>query len=208
MRHEKRLTILLLAFAMALVAGCQQAEGRRGTGRQGAADAPASITLPVGTTISVRIADAVDSNHNHAGDLLTGIVDPSVFLGNHVVIPRGTEAHIRVMEDKKGGHLHGKAAVHLELVGLVINDEKLNIDSNDYKKQQGALSAKLKGTGTASAAGGASAATSATPEGGAVGPIIAIFRAAKIAMPAGTRVPFKLTTPFTFDQPVEAAAQP
>src|SRR5437016_2367213 len=127
MKKDKRSAIVILVLALALTAGWQQAAGRRGKAQE-AASAPAPITLPAGTTISVRIADAVNSNHNHTGDLLTGIVDPSVFIGKHVVIPRGTEAHIRVMEDKKGGHLAGKAAIELELVGLVINDEKLDID--------------------------------------------------------------------------------
>src|ERR1700681_2678917 len=48
------------------------------------ADAPMRITLPAGTTISVRIADQVSSSHNHTGDLITGIVDPSVFIADHV----------------------------------------------------------------------------------------------------------------------------
>ena len=230
MRQNKWLTILLFAFAVTLLgagrgaqSGQERAQDAGGAPAtitlppqeapavtlpaQEAAPAPAPITLPVGTTISVRIADAVDSNHNHPGDLITGTVDPSVFIANHVVIPRGTEAHMRMMEDKKGGHLAGKAAVNLELVGLVINDEKLDVDSDGYRKKQGALSAKLKGTGTASANAGASAATSPNPAGGAVGPIIAVFRAAKVQMPAGTRIPFKLETPFTFDTPVDPPAQ-
>ena len=51
------------------------------------------ILLPAGTEISVRIADRVDTNHLHSGDLLTGIVDPSLMYNERVVIPRGTEAH-------------------------------------------------------------------------------------------------------------------
>ena len=32
-----------------------------------------------------------------------------MLVNDHVVIPRGTEAHIRMVEDKMGGHLHGKS---------------------------------------------------------------------------------------------------
>ncbi len=167
----------------------------------------AQITLPSGLSISIRITDAVNTNHNHAGDLIMGTVDPSVLIGDHVVIPRGTEAHMRLTEDKKGGHLHGKAAVTLELVALVMNKEKLDVDTDEYGKKQGALSAKFEGASKASASSGASAATSATPEGGVVGPVIAVFRAAKVEMPAGTRIPFTLTAPFTFSNPVGEGAQ-
>jgi hypothetical protein len=199
------LPILLLACVpFALGQAQEQTQNAPGTSKD--PNAPATVTLQPGTTISVRIADVVDSSHNHTGDLLTGIVDPSVLIDNHVVIPRGTEAHVRLMEDKKGGHIHGKAEVRLELVGLVMNKEKLDVDTDEHTKKQGALSAKLKGTGRASASAGASAATSPTPEGGVVGPIIAVFRAAKIVMPAGTRVDFKLTDPFTFDEPIDPTA--
>jgi hypothetical protein len=187
-----------------MIAGNTTQEQRRTNEKP---DARNPITLPSGTTISVRIADEVNSSHNHAGDLITGMVDPSVFIADHVIIPRGTEAHMRVSQDRKGGKLHGKAAVKLELVGLVINKEKLDVDSDNYGKKQGALSAKVKGAGTAGAAGASGAATSATPEGGAAGPIIAVFRAAKVHLPAGTRIPFTLTTPFTFDVPMEQSSQ-
>ena len=170
-------------------------------------DTSSQITLPSGLTISIRITDEVNTNHNHTGDLVTGSVDPSVLIGDHVVIPRGTEAHMRLTEDKKGGHVHGKAAVTLELVALVMNKEKLDVDTDEYGKKQGALSAKFDGASKASASSGASAATSATPEGGVVGPVIAVFRAAKVEMPAGTRIPLTLTAPFTFSSPVGEDAQ-
>ncbi len=72
-------------------------------------DDEGTVTLPSGYVIPVRLADEVNSSHDKAGDLFTGAVDPSVLVNDHVVIPRGTEAHIRMVEDKKGGHLHGKA---------------------------------------------------------------------------------------------------
>jgi len=51
----------------------------------------------------VRLADEVTSSHDKAGDLFTGTVDPSVLVHDHVVIPRGTEAHIRMLEAKRAG---------------------------------------------------------------------------------------------------------
>jgi hypothetical protein len=159
----------------------------------------AEVTLPSGTIVSVRIADNVNSSHNHSGDLITGVVDPSVLIGNQVVIPRGTEAHMRLMEDKKGGRLHGKASVRLELIALVMNKEKQDVSSDDYGKRQGALSAKAKSEANATASGGVRAAGSANPVVGAADPIIAIFRPAKVEFPAGTRISFTLTSSFTFE---------
>lgn len=157
MRCWKLFTVLPF-FCVPLLLGCQgqpEAEPERIAGNTAHAQAQPSepadgsipITLPVGTTISVRIADAVNSNHNHTGDLITGIVDPSVFIADHVVIPRGTEAHVRLVLNRKGGRLHGKVDVRLELVNLVLNKEKLDVDSDEYRKKQSALDSKLEGTG-------------------------------------------------------------
>ena len=158
------------------------------------------IALPVGTEISVRIADRVDTNHLHSGDLLTGIVDPSLMYNNRVVIPRGTEAHVQLVENKKGGHLVGKAEVQLELVGLVMNGQEMEVVSDTYHKDQGVIAAKVKSAGPASAGAGADVATGSGP-GAGVSPVVAMFHAAKVDLPPETRVKFTLTAPLTFVKP-------
>lgn len=161
------------------------------------------VTLPAGTTISVRLADTVNSNRNRAGDFFSGTVDPSLLVDNRVVIPRGTEAHLRLMRDKKGGHLHGRAEVRLELVGLVLNGRKLSVDSSAYDKKKGVLSSKIEAEAEPSARATAGVALAGDPSG-VGGPVIAVFRAAKVVKPAGSRIEFRLLAPFTFQQvPVE-----
>jgi hypothetical protein len=199
MRNPLRWIVLLASVFLLLLAGHTTAAQR--AQKSAKREASSQITLRPGAVISVRVADTVNSSHNHAGDLITGAVDPSVLINNRVVIPRGTEAHLRLMEDKKGGRIHGKAAIRLELVALVLNQEKQDVDSDDYGKKEGALEAKAKGEALAGASGGIRAAASANPVVGAADPIIAIFRPAKVEIPAGTRIPFTLTTPFTFDRP-------
>jgi len=203
MRNPLRWTVLggTLASVFLLLLTGHTATAQRPKKTANRREASSQITLRPGAVISVRIADTVNSSHNHTGDLITGTVDPSVLINNRVVIPRGTEAHLRLMEDKKGGRIHGKAAIRLELVALVLNQEKQDVDSDDYGKKEGALEAKAKGEALAGASGGIRAAASANPVVGAADPIIAVFRPAKVELPAGTRIPFTLTAPFTFDRP-------
>lgn len=161
------------------------------------------VTLPAGTTISVRLADTVNSNRNRAGDLFSGTVDPSLLVDNRVVIPRGTEAHLRLMRDKKGGHLRGRAEVRLELVGLILNGRQLSVDSSAYDKKKSALSTKIGAEAEPSARATAGVALAGDPSG-VGGPVIAVFRAAKVVKPAGSRIEFRLLAPFSFQQvPVE-----
>jgi hypothetical protein len=164
-------------------------------------DNPDTVTLPSGTVIPVRIADEVNSNKDKKGDLYTGTVDPSVLIHNHVVIPRGTEAHVRLVEDKKGGHLHGKAKVRLELVSLVMNGERLGVETDQPSKHEGSTHAK------------ASAEAKKGPQGAGVmtgnpgdlaGPVIAVFAAPKVDVKPGSRIQFTLEEPFTFQPPVQA----
>jgi hypothetical protein len=157
-----------------------------------------TVTLPSGYVIPVRLADEVNSSHDKTGDLFTGTVDPSVLVNDHVVIPRGTEAHIRMVEDKKGGHLHGKAKVRLELVSLIINGERLGVDTNAPKKEKGSASTKASAEAKKGPQG---AGVVAGNPGAVAGPVIAAFSAAKVDVKPGSRIQFTLESPFTFEPP-------
>lgn len=166
-------------------------------------DVPAEgerVTLPPNTIISVRIADEINSSKNHTGDIFTGIVDPSVLVHDQVMVPRGTEAHVRMAEDKKGGHIHGKAQVRLELVGLVLNGRRLGVESDQEVRGQGAAAAKAKAEVKSGEHLG-SATGVAGPAGSAAGPVIAVFSAAKVEIKPNSRVEFILAEPFTFARP-------
>lgn len=165
-----------------------------------------SVTLPSGSVIHVRLADEVNSGHDKAGELYTGTVDPSVLIGDHVVIPRGTEAHVRLVDVKKGGHFHGKANVRLELISLIINGERLGVESNQPGKDEGAAHAKASAAAKKSPEG-AGGAMVGNPGAAAV-PIIAAFSAAKVDVKPGTRIDFTLEQPFTFRPPPPQSTNP
>jgi hypothetical protein len=167
------------------------------------------ITLPEGFMIPIRITDEINSKHAHTGEMYSGSVDPSVLVNDVVVIPRGTEAHLRLTHLKKGGHVHGNAKVSIELVSLIINGRRLEVESNELTKKKGAMEAKGDAVVKKAPSGGDSLA--GEPVGAAL-PVIAAFSAAKVQVKPGSRVEFKLEAPFTFrKQPVTAGlyqAQP
>jgi hypothetical protein len=184
--------------------GTQDRDAQQDRDRTSADTDSDTVILPSGYIIPVRLADEVNSSHDQAGDLFTGTVDPSVLVHDHVVIPRGTEAHIRMVEDKKGGHLHGKAKVRLELVSLVINGERLGVDSNAPSKEKGSGSAKI----SAEKQKGPQGAGVLVNPGAAAAPVIAAFSAAKVDVKPGSRIQFTLQSPFTFEPPpVNTSAQ-
>jgi len=156
------------------------------------------ITLPEGFTIPVRITDEINSKRAHTGEMYSGSVDPSVLVNDAVVIPRGTEAHIRMSHLKKGGHVQGDAKVTLELVSLIINGRRLEVESNELTKKKSAASTKAEAVTKRAPS---SADTLAGEPVGAALPVIAAFSAAKVLVKPGSRVQFQLEAPFTFRKP-------
>jgi hypothetical protein len=212
----KRWTSSFLALALAAlwllpvhqVSGQNTARPQASQNQPSSSDAPDTITLPEGTVISVRIADKINSSHNQAGDIFIGTVDPSVLVDSRVVIPRGTEAHLRMMEDKKGGRFRGNAEVEVELISLVIDGKKIDADSDVAKKKKGALSAKATAEIKPGAVGAAEVAVSVNPIGAVALGGIAVLKAAKVEMKPGSRIAFTLASPLTLDSPTAASLPP
>jgi hypothetical protein len=212
----KRWTSSFLALTLAplWLLSVHQVSGQNTSHPQASQDQPSSsdaldtITLPEGTVISVRIADKINSSHSQAGDILIGTVDPSVLVDSRVVIPRGTEAHLRVMEDKKGGRLHGNAEVEVELISLIIDGKKIDADSDVVKKKKGALSTKTTAEIKPGAVGVAEVAVSVNPIGAVALGGIAVLKTAKVEMKPGSRIAFTLASPLTLDSLTAASLPP
>ena len=212
----KRWTSSFLALGLAplwllpvhQVSGQNTAHPQASQEQPSSSDAPDTITLPEGTVISVRIADKINSSHNQAGAIFVGTVDPSVLVDSHVVIPRGTEAHLLMVEDKKGGRFHGNAEVEVELISLVIDGKKIDADSDVVKKKKGALSTKATAVIKPGAVGAAEVAVSVNPIGAVALGGIAVLKAAKVEMKPGSRIAFTLASPLTLDSPTAASLPP
>jgi len=69
------------------------------------------------------------------------------------------------------------------------------------EKKKGALSTKAKGEVKPGAAGAAEVAASVNPVGAVALGGIAAFKAAKVDLKPGARLPFTLSAPFTFNPP-------
>src|SRR5689334_22652871 len=52
----------------------------------------ASMTIPAGTTVTVRMAESVDSESSHAGQIVRATVDTPVMINGRVAVPQGAEA--------------------------------------------------------------------------------------------------------------------
>ncbi len=94
--------------------------------------------------------------------------------------------------------------MQLELVSLIMNGERLGVDTNEPKKEKGSGSAKASAEAKKAPQG---AGVMAGNPSAAAGPVIAAFAAAKVAVKPGSRIEFTLESPFTFEPPPPNSAR-
>jgi len=121
------------------------------------AKSSASVTIPAGTQISVRIIDAIDSTKNHVGDRFQASLDEALWVDGNLVIPKGADVYGRLEESKETGTFTGRSELRLTLTGIVVHGRPVPLVTGDYE-----LTGKSKGESTAKR----------TIGGGAIGSII------------------------------------
>jgi hypothetical protein len=157
----------------------------------------AQNTPSAGTTVSVRMIDAVDSSSDPAGKQYHATVTKPVNAGNNVLIEQGSDATMTLARN-------GSAWV-AELTSLVINGQSVAVTSSPANVTGGAQNAMA---GAANAVGsvlrGFGRRANPAPAAGAVA------TGARVVLPPGTNLSFVLgATPSTSaEPPVLAAAAP
>jgi hypothetical protein len=194
MRRNK-LAILALAAALALT----------WPNFASAAASPADTaqyTVPAGTVITVRMIDSVDSKTSRPGDEFAATVAEPVVVGDHVVIPKGSEATTRLVEVKSAGHIKGQSELELELTQLTVDGRAYSVSTGVHTEKgssRGKHSAKVIGGGAglgaligAIAGGGKGAAIGAAVGAGAGTAVEATTRGQQVKVPSEAKVDFTL----------------
>ena len=168
---------------------------------------PAKVTVPDGTTFSIRMTDGVDSERNQVGDTFHGSLDSPVVVGDRTVIPAGADVSGRVVDVKSAGRFAGNATLVLELTQLAYNGNTYPIHSNTWSKSsvgKGKATAAKVGGGAALGAligglagGGKGAAIGATVGAGAGTGVSAAGHGEQIRLGPESVVTFQLQSPVT-----------
>lgn len=174
---------------------------------------PASdwVTVPAGTTITVRMIDTVDSQNNRIGDIFRANLDEDLVINDQVLAPRGTDVRGRLSEAKSAGRIAGKSELQLELTEILINNRPYPLITGEYEvsgKSRGGQSAKVIGATTvagavigAIAGGGKGAAIGAATGAGAGTAIQVLTKGEQVHVPSETLLDFRLEIPATLPAP-------
>src|SRR6266851_2916619 len=141
-------------------------------------DTGSGVELPAGTNITIRMIDAVDSETNRIGQTFRANIDEPVVVGSQVVIPRGADAVVKLVDSKESGKIAGRTELGLDLMSVRVGGKMADISTQEVTKasgSRGARSAKVIGGTTAlgaiigGIAGGGRGAAIGAGSGAAVG---------------------------------------
>jgi len=79
---------------------------------------PKVLTLPDGTTLSVRLGDEIDTKTAKPSDIFHGTTANATTINGYTLIPTGTPVTGRVIDAKAAGHFSAAAELSIELVSL------------------------------------------------------------------------------------------
>jgi len=168
----------------------------------------ASVFVPSGTPLTVSMIDAVDSQSARLGDRFRASIEDPVVINGVTLIPRGTEAMVRLIEDKQSGKISGRTVLTLGLTDLTVNGRRYDVTTGDVQQaseSRGARSGKVIGGTTAlgaiigAVAGGGKGAAIGAASGAAVGTGAEIAtKGQRVKIPSEARLTFTLSSDLRF----------
>lgn len=168
---------------------------------------PKPVVVPAGTSLTVKVEQALSSKNNKDGDTFLATLAQPVSVGGRTAIPAGSTATGTVVTAKAKGKIKGEGQLALALTGITIHGVNHNIHT-------GVLDSTVKGKGkrTAATTGGGAAGgaliggLAGGGKGAGIGALVgagaglvggALTGNKQIEIPAESAVTFVLSEPLT-----------
>src|SRR5579863_5171110 len=167
------------------------------------AAAPATVSIPAGTSLAVRVDQRISVKTSRPGETFTGeIVVPVTASDGNLLVPKGSRVKGVIDAAHKRGHFKGASMLELRLTAITLNGTEYPLRSRDLterKKGKGKRSAALIGGGSGLgmlvgglAGGGAGLVIGGLAGGGAGTAAAGLTGNRDLDIPAETVVHFKL----------------
>jgi hypothetical protein len=168
---------------------------------------PQKVTIPAGTTLAVRLVDAIDSERNQTGETFRATLNSPLAVEGDVAIPSGYDVEGHLVEVKSAGKFAGQSVVVMQLDRISVGGRSYSIQTDQYKREgssRGKNTAAKVGAGAAIGAiiggiagGGKGAGIGAAAGGGLGGGVQAATKGQQIKLPSETVLNFTLQNPLT-----------
>jgi outer membrane biosynthesis protein TonB len=168
---------------------------------------PKQVEVPAGATITIRMIDGVDSSVNHAGEVFHASLEAPLVVNNEVIVPKGADVFVRLVNASSAGHLTGKSDLKMELIKMDFQGRSYPLVSSTYD-----ISGTSRGKRTAATVGGAAAigaligAIAGGGKGAAIGAGVGagsggiyqgVTKGKQVKIPSETKLDFQLEAPVT-----------
>jgi hypothetical protein len=174
---------------------------------------PATVTIPAGTLLSVRVDERLSSDVAHSGDSFRATLEQPLVVDGAVIAERGARVEGRVSESDPGGRVRGTATLALELVRLNTSDgQRIRLITEGFTKNaersvkkdaaKVGIGAGIGAAIGAIAGGGKGAAIGAGVGGAAGGGAVMTSRGDPVEIPAETRMTFRLRESITVTEKI------
>jgi hypothetical protein len=172
--------------------------------------APKKVTIPSGTTMAIRLVDAINSETAQPGQTFRATLDSPLATEGDVAIPSGYDVQGHVVDVKSAGKFAGKSELVLQLDRISVGGKSYSIQTDQYRREgssRGKNTAEKVGAGAAIGAiiggiagGGKGAGIGAAAGGGLGGGVQAATKGQQINLPTESVLNFTLQSPLTVTQ--------
>jgi hypothetical protein len=167
----------------------------------------ATVTVPSGTAIVVRLIDTIDSSTAQAGDKFHATLDAPIAIDGDVVVPAHYDVEGQVVNGQASGKFAGQALLVLQLDRIKVGDKSYNIQTDQFSQKtssRGKNTAEKVGAGAVAGAvlggifgGGKGAAIGSAAGAGAGGGVQAASKRPDIKLSSEKVLNFTLQAPVT-----------
>jgi hypothetical protein len=167
---------------------------------------PRTVTVPAGSTITVRMIDGVDSKVNTTGQVFKASLDAPIVVDNRVIVPKGADVYVKLVNASSAGKIKGRSELTLDIQSIIFQGRTYNVSTSDVKQagaSRGKRSAATIGGGAVlgaligGLAGGGKGAAIGAGVGAGAGTGVQVFtKGQQIKIPSETRLDFTLEQPF------------
>jgi hypothetical protein len=163
------------------------------------------VTIPAGTTLSVRTIDSIDSKNSAPGQAFRASLNAPLTHGNRVIVPVGAPVTLVLAQAKSAGRIKGSSELEVRVTGIEYHGRGYPVDSSVYAEQgkgRGKQTGVRTGIGAAAGAligglagGGKGAGIGAAVGGGAGFGSAALTHGQQVKIPSETVLTFRLEAP-------------
>jgi hypothetical protein len=166
---------------------------------------PITVTVPEGTIVTIRTIEPIDSSTSSTGQFFRASLDAPVVVNEHVVLPKGLNVKLKLVEASSAGKFKGRSELTISLDSLTYQGKTYSLETSDVQQQggsRGKRSAAVIGGGAALGAiigglagGGKGAAIGAGVGAGGGTAVQAATHGEQVRIPSETRLDFTLHAP-------------